>query len=94
MDGIPEGDTTCASAQIVAPIDKASAYEREAREKNYSPQQILEMRQEKVKPLLEKVYAIIDTLNPAKKSALGEADTYAKNQKDKLMFLLIVPKSK
>ena len=66
MDGIPEGDTTCASAQIVALIDKASAYEREAREKNYSPQQILEMRQEKVKPLLEKVYAIIDTLTPPK----------------------------
>ena len=72
-------------------IDKAATHERNAREKNYSPQQILEMRQKKVKPLLDQVYSIIDTLNPAKKSALGEAVTYARNQKDKLMFFIDRP---
>jgi transposase len=90
-DCIPEGDTKCPSAQIVALIDKAAAYEREAQKNNYSPQQILEIRQEKVKPLLKEVYTIIDTLNPAKKSALGEAVTYARNQKDKLMFFIDRP---
>lgn len=91
VDCIPEGDMTCVSARIVALIDKAAAYEREAREKKYSPQHLLEMRQKKVKPLLEEVYEIIDTLNPAKKSALGEAVTYARNQKDKLFFFIEHP---
>ena len=91
FDCIPEGDTSCASARIVALIDKAATHERNAQEKNYSPQQILEMRQKKVKPLLDQVYSIIDTLNPAKKSALGEAVTYARNQKDKLMFFIDRP---
>ena len=90
-DCIPEGDTNCPSAQIVALIDKAAAYEREAREKKCSPQQILEMRQEKVKPLLEEVYTTIDTLNPARNSALGRAITYAKNQKEKLLFFIDRP---
>ena len=91
VDCIPEGDTSCPSAQIVALIDKAAAYEREAREKKFSLTQILEMRQKKVKPLLEQVYEIIDTLNPAKNSALGRAITYAKNQKDKLLFFIDRP---
>ena len=91
FDCIPEGDTNCPSAQIVALIDKAAAYEREAREKKCSPQQILEMRQEKVKPLLEEVYTTIDTLNPAGNSALGRAITYAKNQKEKLLFFIDRP---
>ena len=49
------------------------------------------MRQEKVKPLLEEVYTTIDTLNPARNSALGRAITYAKNQKEKLLFFIDRP---
>ena len=49
------------------------------------------MRQEKVKPLLEEVYTTIDTLNHARNSALGRAVTYAKNQKEKLLFFIDRP---
>ena len=54
-------------------------YERTAREKKYTAQQILDMRSEKVKPLLDQVYEIIHTLHPGKESALGRAVTYALN---------------
>ena len=91
FDCIPEGDTTCPSAQIVALIDKAAAYEREAKKAEYTGKQILEMRQEKVKPLLDKVYEIINTMRPGKGSNLGTAITYAKNQKEKLYLFLSNP---
>ena len=91
FDCIPEGDNTCPSAQIVALIDKAAAYEREAKKAEYIGQQILEMRQENVKPLLDKVYAIINTMRPGKGSNLGTAITYAKNQKEKLYLFLSNP---
>lgn len=92
LDCIPEGDTTCHSAQIVALIDKAFAYEAKAREESYSKEQILQMRQEKVKPLLDKAYEIINTMNPGKGTNLGTAVTYAQNQKDKLYLFLDDPK--
>ena len=88
FDCIPDGDTACPSAQIVALIDKAAEYERTAREKKYTAQQILEMRTEKVKPLLNQVYEIMNTLHPSKNSALGRAVTYAMNQKEKLYLFL------
>ncbi len=91
FDCIPEEDTTCPSAQIVALIDKAAAYEREAKKAGYTREQILEMRQEKVKPLLDKGYEIINTLRPGKGSSLGKAITYAQNQKDKLYLFLSNP---
>lgn len=91
FDCIPEVDNTCPSAQIVALIDKAAAYEREAKKAEYIGQQILEMRQENVKPLLDKVYAIINTMRPGKGSNLGTAITYAKNQKEKLYLFLSNP---
>lgn len=91
FDCIPEGDTTCPSAQIVALIGKAADYEQEAKEAKYSREQILEMRQKKVKPLLDKVYEIINTLRPGKGSSLGKAVTYAQNQKEKLFLFLDNP---
>ena len=68
-----------------------SAYEKSAREKKYSFDDILEMRQSKVKPLLDEVYEIISTLRSSKGSALGTAITYALNQKEKLYLLLNDP---
>ena len=91
-DCIPEGDKACPSAQIVALIDKASSYEKAAKEKKYSFDDILEMRQSKVKPLLDEVYEIISTLRPSKGSALGTAITYALKQKAKLYLFLSNPK--
>lgn len=91
-DCIPEGEKNCPSAQIVTLIDKAAAYEKSAREKKYSFDDILEMRQSKVKPLLDAVYEIISTLRPSKGSALGTAITYALNQKEKLYLFLSNPK--
>ena len=91
VDCIPEGDITCPSAQIVALIDKAAAYEREAKKAKYTREQILEMRQKKVKPLLDKAYEIINKLRPSKGSNLGTAVTYAQNQKEKLYLFLKNP---
>ena len=91
FDCIPDGDTACPSAQIVALIDKAAEYERTAREKKYTAQQILEMRSDTVKPLLDQVYEIIHTLHPSKNSALDRAVTYALNQNEKLHLFLTHP---
>ena len=77
VDCIPEGDTICPSAQIVALIDKAAEYEIEAKKRAYTAPQILKMRTENVKLLLDQVYDIIKTLHPSKGSALGRAVTYA-----------------
>lgn len=91
VDCIPEGDAACPSARIVALIDKAAEYEREAKAQKYTAQQMLKMRAEKVKPLLDQVYEIINSLLPSKGSALGAAVTYALNQKEKLYLFLTHP---
>ncbi len=91
LDCVPEGDTTCPSAQVVALIDKAFAFEADAKKAKFNEDQILEMRREKVKPLLDKAYEIINTLRPGKGSNLGTAVTYAKNQKEKLYLFLDNP---
>ena len=88
VDSIPGGDTACPSAQIVALIDKAAELEREAKKAGYTGAQILEMRQGKVKPLLDQVYEIIEKLRPGKGSHLYAAVTYARNQKEKLYLFL------
>ncbi len=89
--GRAEGDTACPSAQIVALIDKAAAYEREAKKAEYTREQILKMRRKEVKLQLDKAYEIINTLRPSKGSALGKAVTYAQNQKEKLYLFLDNP---
>jgi hypothetical protein len=91
VDCIPEGVTDCPSAKIVALLDKAAKYERDAKEANYTEEQILEMRQNQVKPLLDQVYEIIQTLKPSKGSHLYAAVTYALNQKEKLYLFLDNP---
>ena len=92
VDCIPEGVTDCPSAKIVALLDKAAKYERDAKEANYIEEQILEMRQNQVKPLLDQVYDIIHTLRPSKGNSLDAAVTYALNQKEKLYLFLDNPK--
>lgn len=92
VDCIPEGVTDCPSAKIVALLDKAAKYERDAKEAKYTEQQILEMRQNQVKPLLDQAYDIIHTLRPSKGSSLDAAVTYALNQKEKLYLFLDNPK--
>ena len=91
FDCITDGDTTCPSSQIVALISKAADYEQAAKEAEYTREQILEMRQEKVKPLLDKAYEIINTLRPSQGSNLAKAVTYAQNQKKKLYLFLDNP---
>ena len=72
-------------------IGKAADFEQSAKEAKYTREQILEMRQEKVKPLLDKAYEIINTLRPGKGSNLAKAVTYAQNQKEKLYLFLDNP---
>ncbi len=91
-DCIPEGDNTCPSSQIVALIDKAAAYEACAKKAKYTDKQILTMRQDIIKPLLDEAYEIISSLRPSKGSALGTAVTYALKQKGKLYLFLSNPK--
>ena len=91
VDCIPKGNTTCASAQIVAMMNAAFAWEGKAREEKYSKEQILEMRQQKVKPIIEKVYEKIGKLTPGQGTALAGAVTYAQNQKEKLLLFLENP---
>ena len=79
VDSIPEGDTACPSAQIVALIDKAAEFEREAKKAGYTGEKILEMRQKKIMPLLDQVYEIIENLRPGKGTHLYTAVTYARN---------------
>ena len=46
------------------------------------------MVKKKIKPLLDRIYEIIDTLRPSKDSHLYSAVTYARNQKEKLYYFL------
>jgi len=91
VDCIPKGDKNCPSAQIVALIDKAFHYKRELRKNKCSAKQILSVRKNKVKPLLDQIYDIIDTLRPSKGSHLYTAVTYARNQREKLYYFLDDP---
>lgn len=91
VDSIPENDRNSKAAKAVGIIDRAFALEREARKANYSPEQIMEMRQKEVSPIIEEFYSFIGTLRPGKGSHLGAAVTYARNQKDKLLLFLEHP---
>lgn len=62
VDSIPEGDTACPSAQIVALIDKVAEFEREAKKAGYTGEKILEMRQKKIMPLLDQVVEMTNNL--------------------------------
>lgn len=92
VDCIPDGDTACPSAQIVARIDKASEYERTAREKKYTAQQILEMRSDTVKPYVinRKNFLFSDTEKGADASAavMSIIETAKRNNLDVYGYLL------
>ena len=49
---------------------------------------MLKILKKKIKPLLDRIYEIIDTLRPSKDSHLYTAVTYARNQKEKLYYFL------
>lgn len=49
---------------------------------------MLKIRKKKIKPLLDRIYEIIDTLRPSKDSHLYTAVTYARNQKENLYVFL------
>ena len=60
-------------------------------EEKYDEERLLELRREKVKPIIEEFYEFIGSLNPGKGSHLYEAVNYAQNQKKELMVFLDYP---
>lgn len=90
-DSIPPKNKKCKAAAAVRLIDKAMELERTAREEKYSDERLLEMRREKVKPIIEEFYEIVDSLRPSKTVHLHEAVTYAQNQKKELLVFLDHP---
>ena len=90
-DSIPQKNKKSKAAHAVMLIDKAMELERVAREEKYDDERLLEMRHEKVKPIIDEFYAFIDSLNPGKGSHLNEAVTYARNQKRELLVFLDNP---
>lgn len=91
VDSITKKSKKCKAAHAVMLIDKAMELERKAREEKYNDNQLLEMRREKVKPIIDEFYSFIATLNPSKGSHLHEAVCYAQNQKEKLLVFLDYP---
>ena len=51
----------------------------------------MEMRREKVKPIIEEFYELVNSLSPGKGSHLYEAVTYALNQERELLVFLEHP---
>ena len=90
-DSIPKKNKKCKAAHAVMLIDKAMELERVAREEKYDDERLLEMRQEKVKPIIDEFYGFITSLNPSKGSHLYEAVNYAQNQKKELLVFLEHP---
>ena len=90
-DCMVKGAKNGKAVHAVELIDEMFKLEREARENNYSPEQIYDMRQTEVKPILEEFYKYIGTLNPGQGSPLAAAINYALNQKEKLLVFLDHP---
>ena len=91
IDCIPEKHKKSKAAIAVGMIDKMFKYEREARKEDYSDEQLLEMRREKIAPLVDEFYKFIDSLHPGNGSHLAEAVNYARNQKAALTVFLNNP---
>ena len=62
-----------------------------AREENYDDERLMKMRREKVKPIIEEFYELVNSLSPSKGSHLYGAVTYALNQKKELLVFLEHP---
>ena len=75
VDCIPEKHKKSKAAVAVGMIDKMFKHEREAKEKNYTDEQLLEMRREKIAPLVEEFYDFLKSLHPGNGSHLAEAVT-------------------
>ena len=90
-DSIPPKNKKCKAAVAVRLIDKAMELERVAREEKYDDERIMKMRREKVKPIIEEFYELVDSLRPSKTVHLHEAVTYALNQKKELLVFLEHP---
>lgn len=88
VDCIPAKHKKSKAAVAVGMIDKMFKHEREAKEKNYTDEQLLEMRREKIAPLVEEFYDFLKSLHPGNGSHLAEAVTYAQNQKAYLTVFL------
>lgn len=90
-DSIPAKNKKCKAAHAVMLIDKAMELERMSIEEKYDEERLLELRREKVKPIIEEFYEFISSLSPGKGSHLYEAVNYAQNQKKELMVFLDYP---
>ena len=93
-DGIPKEDKsgTSASAQALKRIDAMFRLEAEAKKKKFTEEQLLQLRQEKILPMITEFYEFIGTLKPLGGSQLFKAVGYVKNQKEKLLVFLNNPK--
>lgn len=91
-DSIHAKNKKCKAAHAVMLIDKAMELERMSIEEKYDEERLLELRREKVKPIIEEFYTFISSLSPGKGSHLYEAVNYAQNQKKELMVFLDNPK--
>jgi len=71
-------------------IGKLYALEKEARQKEWSPQRIYEMRQERAKPIMEQFHAWLEkrAQQTVPKSLLGKAISYCLSQWDRLTVYL------
>lgn len=81
VDIVKRSDKKGKANVTVTYISKLYAIEKQAKEKNLAPENIVALRQEKSKPILEKFKVFLDELAPKvpPKSAFGLAITYARN---------------
>lgn len=93
-DGILKEDKTgtSVSAQALKRMDAMFRLEAEAKKKKFTEEQLLEMRQEKIKPMITEFYEFLGTLKPLGGSQLSKAVGYVLNQKEKLLVFLDNPK--
>ena len=68
-DSIPARNKKCKAAYAVRLIDKAMELERMSIEEKYDEERLLELRREKVKPIIEEFYTFISSLSPGKRLA-------------------------
>ena len=92
MDVIKGGakNKNATAVTIVNMIGKVYEIEKQARKENLNPEQIKAMRQERTRPIMDKIKAILDerikTTPP--KSLLGKALAYALGQWDRVLIFL------
>ncbi|MFI3272963.1 MAG: IS66 family transposase [Pseudomonadota bacterium] len=68
------------ASTVIDLIGKIYHVEKVAKDKKFTPEEILKMREERVKPLFAKIKDILDTASAPPSSTLGKAVTYALGQ--------------